>query len=101
MGSTAVAKRYPPSRRMVTERMTPRPVRVSLPVGETWVHLFQVVREHRGDADHEDWVVVGFGPERVELATVDFEWHRTVPPTAIEDGRFEPVFEDGVPVWGY
>lgn len=81
--------------------MTARPVRVSLPVDETRVHRFQVVREHRQDGDHEDWVVVGFAPGGIELASVGFDWHRTVPVAAFEDGTFEPRYEGGVPVWGY
>lgn len=80
--------------------MTTQPVRVSLPVGETRVHRFQVVREHR-DRGHEDWIVVGFTPEGLELASVGFDWHRTIPATAIERGEFEPRYAGGVPVWGY
>lgn len=81
--------------------MTAHQVRVTLPVGETRVHRFQVVREHREDGGHEDWIVVGFAPEGLELATLDFDWHRTVPSRAVEDGAFEPLTEGGVPVWGY
>ena len=81
--------------------MTARQVRVSLPVGETRVHRFQVVREHRDDGTTEDWVVVDFPPDSLELATLDFDWHRTVPLSAVEDGSIEPLTEGGVPVWGY
>jgi hypothetical protein len=81
--------------------MSARPVRVTLPVGETHVHRFQVVREHRDDGTTEDWIVVGFAPEGIELATTDFDWHRTVPAGAFEDGTFEPLAAGGVPVWGY
>jgi hypothetical protein len=81
--------------------MTARQVRVTLPVGETRVHRFQVVREHREDGSHEDWIVVDFPPEGVGLASLDFEWHRTVPVSAVEDGTIEPLVESGVPVWGY
>lgn len=81
--------------------MLVRQIRASLPVGETRVSRFQVVREHRGDGDTEDWIVVDFPPEGVELASLDFDWHRTVPRSAFEDGAFEPLSEGGVPVWGY
>ena len=80
--------------------MDARPVRATLPVGETRVHRFQVVREHR-DGGHEDWIVVDFTPDGLELASVGFDWHRTVPLTAVEDGRLEPLSAGEVPVWGY
>ncbi len=76
-------------------------VRTSLPVGETRVHRFQVVREHREDGSHEDWIVVGFAPAGVELASVGFDWTRTAPVAAFEDGTHEPLTAGDVPVWGY
>lgn len=76
-------------------------VRVTLPVDETRVHRFQVVREHREDGSFEDWIVVDFPPGGLELASLDFEWHRIVPVSAVEDGTVEPLVEGGVPVWGY
>ena len=69
------------------------PMPPSLAVGETRVHRFQVLREHRDGGGHEDWVVVGFGPEAVEVASLDFVWTRKVPTSAVGAG--------GVPVWGY
>lgn len=81
--------------------MRARPVRTVLCAGEVRVHRFQVVREHREDGSHEDWIVVDFPPEGIELASLDFEWHRTVPAAAVEAGSFEPLVEGGVPVWGY
>ncbi len=81
--------------------MPAQPVRVTLPVGGTRVHRFQAVREHREDGTTEDWVVVAFPPEGLELATLDFDWHRTVPLAALEDGTIEPLTAGGVPVWGY
>ena len=81
--------------------MAPQAVRVTLPVGEARVHRFQAVREHRPDGTAEEWVVVDFPPEGIELATLDFDWHRTVPLSAVEDGTVEPLTAGGVPVWGY
>ena len=78
-----------------------RAVRVSLPIGETRVHRFQAVREHRDDGSTEDWVVVDFVPDGLRLATLDFDWHRTVPLSAVEDGTIEPRYAADVPVWGY
>ncbi len=76
-------------------------VRVSLPVGEGRVHRFQVLRETRADGSHEDWIVVGFPATGVALASVGFEWSRTIPVADIADGPFEPLEAGGVPVWGY
>ncbi len=81
--------------------MTARPVQTSRPAGETRVHLFQVVREHRADGSHEDWIVVGFSGDTIALASVGFDWSHVVPTSAIETGTFEPRCEGGVPVWGY
>lgn len=76
-------------------------VRVSLPAGERRVHRFQVVRETRADGRQEDWIVVGFTAEEIELASIGFDWSRTIPVAAIEDGPFEPLAAGDVPVWGY
>ena len=67
------------------------------------VHRFQVVRERREGDGVEDWVVVGFdGAEGViHLADPDFEWTRDVSADEVASGRFEPLVEGGVPVWGY
>lgn len=80
--------------------MAARLVPTALDVGATRVHLFQAVREHR-DGGHEDWVVVGFAGDWIDLASLDFEWHRTVPAAAVAEGTVEPLVEGGVPVWGY
>jgi hypothetical protein len=76
-------------------------VRVTLPIGERRVHLFQAVREHREDGGDEDWIVVGFPADGIQLASVGFDWHRTVAAAAFDDGSFEPLAEGEVPVWGY
>jgi len=81
--------------------MAPRPVRTSLSLDDTRVHLFQVVRERRGGDGHEDWIVVGFVDDDVELASVGFDWSRTVSGSSLVDGSFEPLTAAGVPVWGY
>lgn len=72
----------------------------SLAVGESRVHRFQVLRERR-DGGHEDWLVVGFDRDALELATPDFEWTRTVSVAAVAAGDLEPLSAGGVPVWGY
>lgn len=79
--------------------MAVQPVRSSLRVDGTWVHLFQVVRDRRDGG--EEWVVVGLSDDRIDLATVGFDWHQSVPVAAFEDRSFEPRREGGVPVWGY
>lgn len=81
--------------------MVHRPVRTRRSFGDTRVHLFQVVRERREDGDAEDWIVVGFVDDGIELASVGFDWSRTVPTSALGDGSFEPLTAGGVPVWGY
>lgn len=81
--------------------MPPTPVPVTVAVGPTRLHRFQVVREERDDGRPEDWVVVGFGPDTVELATVDFDWHRTVSLSEVADGGFRPLTAGRVPIWGY
>ena len=67
------------------------------------VHRFQVVRERRAGDGVEDWVVVGFDGDEglVHLADLDFEWTRDVSTHEFVSGRFEPLVEGGVPVWGY
>jgi len=65
------------------------------------VHRFQVVRERREGGGVEEWVVVGFDDDAVELADLDFEWTRTVPTAAFRSGAVEPLSAGGVPVWGY
>ena len=80
--------------------MAVRPVATTLEAGDVRVHLFQVVRERR-NGGHEDWIVVGMDAGAVELASVGFDWSRTVPSAAIADGGLEPLVEGGVPVWGY
>lgn len=70
-------------------------------VGDRRVHLFQVVREHREDGSTRAWVVVAIDDDAVDLASLDFEWHRTVPLAAFETGDVEPLVAGGVPVWGY
>lgn len=77
------------------------PVPPTLAVGERRVHRFQVLREHRADGSHEDWVVVGFVGDGIEVATTDFDWSRRVPVAAVAEGTFEPLAAGGVPVWGY
>lgn len=89
------------------------------------VHRFQVVRERRdGDGGGrgsgggggrsegsggvetagrvaEEWIVVGFEDDDVELADPEFDRSRSVPMQAFRSGRFEPLSAGGVPVWGY
>lgn len=81
--------------------MTARRVPVTLPVGDQRVHRFQILRAHQETGGHEDWIVVDFSPAGIHLASVDFEWTRTVPTRAIRDGTMEPLTADGVPIWGY
>lgn len=89
------------------------------------VHRFQVVRERR-DGDRggegsggggrrcegsgggeeagrvaEEWIVVGFEDDEVELADLEFDRSRSVPKKAFRSGQFEPLSAGGVPVWGY
>lgn len=80
--------------------MPARPVRSTVPLDSARIHLFQVVRERRAGGD-EDWIVVGLARDRIDLASVGFDWHRAVPVSAFEDGPFEPLVAGGVPVWGY
>lgn len=77
----------------------PGTVETAARVGDRRVHLFQVVREARGDGSTRDWLVVGLDAGDVELASPDFEWHRRVPGEGFD--RYEPLVEGGVPVWGY
>lgn len=100
-GRVDAAKGLPPAVASLGVVATPRPVRTALAVGETRVHRFQVLREHRGDGAHEDWIVVGFAGDALELASVGFDWSRTVPASAVAAGTFEPLTAGGVPVWGY
>jgi hypothetical protein len=80
-------------------RDVPAPVETARQIGGSRVHRFQVVREPGPDG--EEWIVVGFDGETVQLADQGFEWTRTVSEEAFRDGRLEPVVAGGVPVWGY
>lgn len=77
------------------------PVETVARVGDRRVHLFQVVHERRDDGEARAWVVVAIGDDDLELATLDFEWHRTVPLEAVEAGDLVPLVAGGVPMWGY
>lgn len=76
--------------------MTPRPVRTSIGVGETALHLHQVVRDETG----RDWIVVSLDGG-VTLDSAAFDAERTLSADEFAVGGFEPLSADGVPVWGY
>ncbi len=68
-------------------------------VGETTVHLYQVI--HEAGRFPRDWVVIDLGEDTVTIATLDFEERRTLTDAEFSNGAFTPLTEGGVPVWGY
>lgn len=77
------------------------PVVTRTRLGETTVHLHQVVREVDESGETiDEWVVVGFTAGGVRLASPEFNWGRTVPDADFETG-YRPLVAGEVPVWGY
>lgn len=76
--------------------MAPRPVRTSRRVGDTTLHLHQVVR----DAAGWDWIIISLEDD-VGLLSVDLAHNRTVSVEEFAARDFTPVFANDVPVWGY